>query len=642
MVKSYLEYTAKAISASMTIIAVGAVMVLLPITATAQVPIVSGGFDIQRFKPAKDSRGFFMTGQSAVLSHLDFNANAYMNFARNPLELSIPGDGARIDGVVDGITTMDLSVALGLFNVLSIAVGMPITMNQDRTGLILPEDGSNSGFNDIGIDAKFKLLDRQEEFVGVAVLASLTLPTGNAKRLFGAGSVTAEGNVIADFQPTGDLVIATNLGYRYRNEVVEFGRVVVDDELTAKIGAGYRLDRFEALRKWEVIAEAFGSTVVKKAFKKERSSPIEVLAGMRRYTDEGFTFNVGVGAGLTRGIGAPDYRALMGLTFHPFAKDPGTCELPPPVVENTPSCAYEGPEDLDGFEDDDQCPDPDNDGDGILDVDDGAPFEAEDKDGFRDDDGVPDFDNDGDGIDEPGDQCPDEAEDFDHFEDHDGCPEEGTPEGDAAESSLLSSETPPCIFGPEDMDGFEDHDGCADPDNDGDNIADAADKCPLVAEDLDGFEDEDGCPEKGEGKAVLVGKKIEILDRVYFKTASAKINIKKSAPVLDAVATILRENEWIKTIEIQGHTDNRGAAAYNRRLSQDRAAEVMTYLAEKGITATRLRAKGFGPDLPLESNNTAKGRAANRRVEFVVLDGDNADVELKKQDSRQVVNDEAE
>ena len=81
-------------------------------------------------------------------------------------------------------------------------------------------------------------------------------------------------------------------------------------------------------------------------------------------------------------------------------------------------------EDMDGFRDDDGCPDPDNDADGIPDGFDGRPLLMEDYDGFEDEDGVPDLDNDGDGIVDERDMCPDEAEDLDGFEDGDGCPDD--------------------------------------------------------------------------------------------------------------------------------------------------------------------------------------------------------------------------
>lgn len=81
-------------------------------------------------------------------------------------------------------------------------------------------------------------------------------------------------------------------------------------------------------------------------------------------------------------------------------------------------------EDLDGFEDQDGCPDFDNDKDGIYDSEDKCPDQAEDMDGFRDDDGCPDDDNDKDGILDKDDICPHEKEIVNGYKDEDGCPDE--------------------------------------------------------------------------------------------------------------------------------------------------------------------------------------------------------------------------
>ncbi len=83
------------------------------------------------------------------------------------------------------------------------------------------------------------------------------------------------------------------------------------------------------------------------------------------------------------------------------------------------------PEDLDGFEDEDGCPDPDNDQDTILDVDDSCPLSPEDLDGFADEDGCPDPDNDNDGILDADDSCPIEMEIINGIGDEDGCPDQG-------------------------------------------------------------------------------------------------------------------------------------------------------------------------------------------------------------------------
>jgi len=70
---------------------------------------------------------------------------------------------------------------------------------------------------------------------------------------------------------------------------------------------------------------------------------------------------------------------------------------------------------------------------------------------------------------------------------------------------------------------------------------------------------------------------------------------------------------------IYGHTDDRGADDMNMKLSKDRAASVVKYIATHGIAGSRLSSEGFGETKPLDSNDTAAGRAKNRRVEFKIL-----------------------
>ena len=149
----------------------------------------------------------------------------------------------------------------------------------------------------------------------------------------------------------------------------------------------------------------------------------------------------------------------------------------------------DSPEDADGFDDEDGCPDRDNDQDGVGDAEDQCPLVAEDRDGWRDTDGCPEVDNDGDGIKDTEDGCPDQAEDPDGFQDTDGCPEVDN------DQDGIPDPRDRCPLEAEDKDGFRDDDGCPEPDNDGDGILDTDDRCPNAAEELNGIEDADGCPE---------------------------------------------------------------------------------------------------------------------------------------------------
>lgn len=106
------------------------------------------------------------------------------------------------------------------------------------------------------------------------------------------------------------------------------------------------------------------------------------------------------------------------------------------------------------------------------------------------------------------------------------------------------------------------------------------------------------------------------LDPIQFADSSAVID-GGSLATLDLVVDILNANPTAN-IEIGGHTDNIGPIGGNIRLSERRANAVRDYLISGGIDASRLTAVGYGPDQPIASNDTAEGRAANRRIEFTV------------------------
>jgi outer membrane protein OmpA-like peptidoglycan-associated protein len=253
-------------------------------------------------------------------------------------------------------------------------------------------------------------------------------------------------------------------------------------------------------------------------------------------------------------------------------------------------------------------------------------------------------DRDGDGYPDSSDQCPDKPENFQGFQDEDGCPDDPDTDGDG-----ITDSKDVCELQPEDKEGYLDGDGCPDIDNDLDGIVDAKDgpggKCQNDPEDPDGFEDDDGCPDLDNEKdevvdlddqcpsipgvkepprpgcpkkpalVVVTDKEIKITQQIHFEFNKSAIR-PISYPVLDAVVDVLRKNPKIK-IEVQGHTDNVGPPAYNKKLSQDRADSVRNYLVTHGVEAPRLISRGYGMDVPLVPNTDARNRALNRRVQFV-------------------------
>lgn len=108
-----------------------------------------------------------------------------------------------------------------------------------------------------------------------------------------------------------------------------------------------------------------------------------------------------------------------------------------------------------------------------------------------------------------------------------------------------------------------------------------------------------------------------VINNLYYNTNSADLK-KESFIVLESFAEYLNENPNI-TIEIQGHTDNVGAAKANEALSANRAYTVKAFLEEKGVEGKRITAKGYGPNKPIAENTTEEGRAKNRRTEFLIV-----------------------
>ncbi|HEY6484116.1 MAG TPA: OmpA family protein [Steroidobacteraceae bacterium] len=158
------------------------------------------------------------------------------------------------------------------------------------------------------------------------------------------------------------------------------------------------------------------------------------------------------------------------------------------------------------------------------------------------------------------------------------------------------------------------------PDSDHDGVPDSIDQCPNTPPGVQ--VDAVGCPLKGS----------ITLEGVTFELNSAQLTADSHAP-LDTMAAGLKKHARVR-IEIQGHTDSTGTAAYNLKLSQRRADAVRTYLVSEGVNPDQLVTKGYGQQQPVASNTTAAGRAKNRRVVIEVLSNP-GDVKVEGQGTAQ-------
>ncbi|MCV6622468.1 MAG: OmpA family protein [Cellvibrionaceae bacterium] len=145
--------------------------------------------------------------------------------------------------------------------------------------------------------------------------------------------------------------------------------------------------------------------------------------------------------------------------------------------------------------------------------------------------------------------------------------------------------------------------GCA-LDSDRDGVFDYGDLCPNTP--MGTKVDKDGCPEK-------IAKTVSIELQVNFDTDSATVKPQYMSEIKDVAEFMKQYNKT--NVELAGHTDSTASEAYNQALSNRRANAVAKVLVETfDVEAGRVTATGYGESRPVADNNTAEGRAANRRV----------------------------
>ena len=607
----------------------------------------AGNLTLDTFRPAMDSRGYITVNASQVLGHKEASIGIVTDWGRGLLSFEggsctdSDGNATSCTYDIDNMFTPTLIGAFGLkLGAVELELGASnpfVIMNGDRgpdfTGVQSdPNDDQRfklegQGIGNIGLHLKTRFLKTSKgPKIGLGLIASAYLPTVSEKsRFLGESKFMPGVSVILDkeFGRERQLRLALNAGFRLRSETASFTQndpettsapttgetIETGSEIPFGLGVAYALSP-----KFDVVGEVFGAVPTGA----ENYMPLEAIAGIKLYLAKNSFLTLGGGRGLIPGKGAnPTTRAFIGIVFEPSIGDRDGDGY----KDDVDGCPDQ-PEDFDDFEDSDGCPEPDNDRDGILDEDDDCPLDPEDKDEFEDEDGCPEGnigDRDGDGILDNVDQCPDDPEDKDDFEDEDGCPD---PDND--QDTILDVDDL-CPDDPEDFDKWEDEDGCPEIDNDKDRINDTVDACPnplngepieTTQETINGKDDEDGCPDRG--RVIVTETGIEILDKVYFEL-DKDIIMKKSYPILDAVAATLEGTVDIALIEIQGHTDEQGNDAYNLDLSKRRAASVRKYLIDKGIAEARLTSQGYGETQPINLEHNKKAFADNRRVEFLIL-----------------------
>lgn len=156
--------------------------------------------------------------------------------------------------------------------------------------------------------------------------------------------------------------------------------------------------------------------------------------------------------------------------------------------------------------------------------------------------------------------------------------------------------------------------GCPAEDNDQDSVPDPVDACPSTPGTPSLETRLNGCPLD---LVEVVEDRLLLRQPIVF-AAGTDVLLEENLPVLKALARAIEERPWIQQLRIEGHTDNSGNPDFNRLLSLRRAESVKRWLVEQKLDAGRLRTEGYGPSRPIADNTTSVGRAANRRVDFII------------------------
>ena len=538
----------------------------------------ASGFALNRFEPSESGSEWFANDTLDLRGHFRPAFGVVGDYGYKPYVLLNP-DGSENTSVVSNQLFLHLGGSIVVFDRLRLGVSLPLAVTQDgsATGGVVQGQrivgNTAGGIGDLRVGADVRLIGKYGEEFTLGLGGRVWFPTGDAQKFLGDDGVRI-GPHVAVAGDVGALAYAGSVGVVYRANSQAFAGHPTGTEVNFGLAAGVRaLDK-----KLLVGPELFGSTIVADAdaFFAARTTPLALL-GSGHYSAGDFRFGLGVGPGLSHAAGTAAFRALASFEYAP-----GVAEAAP-----TPSAPLLAPSDRDK--------------DGIVDTEDACP----DVPGVKTDDpktnGCP-SDRDKDSIVDTEDACPDVPGVKTDDPTTNGCPPDRDKDG-------IADTDDACPDVPGVRTDNPKTNGCPS-DRDKDAIPDTLDACPDVPGPANADPKKNGCP-----LAFVKDNQIQITEQIKFRFGLADLD-PVSDPILDAVLKVTQAHAEITMIRIEGHTDNKGSAALNKKLSNDRAAAVASWLVKHGVDRSHLTSVGFGMGNPIDSNSTEAGRANNRRVEF--------------------------
>jgi len=607
------------------------------------------GFDAHGFVlPVQvgDGRDLMGLPRPARLEPMGFFATGVFEYLDKPLTLErvypeSTGLPTETVTVLDNVMAVNLALGFAPVSFLRIDVAAPIFLTSK--GINPADDAAmlsqGAGFGDIRVSALANLLAPKEDGkgFGLGIQPFLDLPTGNDAEFLGAPGLSGGGRVIASLE-AGGFTATGGVGFQ-ANKKIDLSNLSNSDALLFNVGVGYLFTDLIG-----ATAEVRWNSAMPKAGVAGTGTPLETLVSVHGGTKGGAHWLGGVGFGLNNGAGAPALRIFLGGGL---GRPNGESAAP---VSNV-----------------------DTDGDGITGAKDQCPEQAEKVNGYKDDDGCPDKlgktqvsalvdEQIAAGVElkisgpsgtktvttdygavmvdlipgiytvtgQSGDSIADET--IEIYEGNNAIVADLMPGIPSKVKAIVVDANNKPVPGArvtlrgtraKDVEWTTGPDGSVSFDhkagkftiygltNDSASIAQQA----IV---LKSGESSTWTLKLGQAVVKVEKAQISTFEPVYFAFNAATIEARSYA-LLDQVAAVLQTQVKKGTVVIAGHTDNVGSQDFNLTLSQKRAEAVLEYLASKGVSRSRLAAKGYGAAKPITTNDTEEGRAKNRRVEFQIF-----------------------
>lgn len=537
-------------------------------------------------------------------------------------------DGQTEQVLLDDVTALNLGLLASPWRRLSLSVAAPLYLSS--TGA---EGAQGAGIGDLRVSAPIALIAPRSTGLALGLVPGLSLPTGDESRLLGDPGLGFSALAALGLHGAR-ATLDTNLGYRQRPEI-DYLNQTGGGALVASLGAGYAVSDALGLR-GELLYEAS----LRENEVSGTASPGEALLSVRGRTKKNLSYTLGGGAGVTAGAGAPAWRAFVGLGWA-YISDPNRDTDLDGILDSADACDRE-PEVKNGWREEDGCPDELARWSLVVRNDEGAALPATVRVGERslvaDAQGRVSLEG---LLPEQALQGAVAAEGYVEASLPAGALREGANDQqltlawlpgttrflvhDAEGRPIPATVTleGPSAFGPLAIDATGRLQTLVPP---GEwrllVVAEgygAESRVLSVAADRPGLAKVEFTlrPPMVEVKK----EEVVISEAVLFDFDAATLRV-DSEPILRQVAGVLQSHPELKRVEIQGHTDDRGDEAYNLDLSQRRVETVRSWLISQGVAPERLVAKGYGESAPIRGNGTEEGRAANRRVQFMILEQD--------------------